>query len=51
MKVKILESTVAGGKDLSAGKTYDIDEKDAKLLIALGKAEEVQNKKVKIEKK
>jgi len=43
MKIKVLRSTVCGGKDLVAGKIYEIEEKDANLLIALGKAIEFKD--------
>ncbi|PHO10324.1 hypothetical protein CPG37_04560 [Malaciobacter canalis] len=41
--VLILRSTICDGKDLVAKKTYDLEEKNAKLLISLGKAKEVDD--------
>lgn len=41
--VLILRSTVCAGKDLAAGKTYDLEEKNAKLLKSLGKAKVVDD--------
>jgi hypothetical protein len=37
-KVKMLRNTVAGGMDVVEGKTYDLDESDALLLVQMGKA-------------
>ncbi len=37
-KVKITRDTVASGLDLKAGKSYELDEKDAVALINMGKA-------------
>lgn len=39
MKVKALKNTKASGKHLPAGKVAEVSEKDAKILISLGKAE------------
>ncbi len=39
MRVKILRSTVASGRDLSAGEVYDLPSRDASILIRMGKAE------------
>lgn len=39
MKIKILKSTVAGGKTHKAGSTADVPDKDGRFLIAMGKAE------------
>jgi UDP-N-acetylenolpyruvoylglucosamine reductase len=39
MKVKILKNTKVKGKHLEAGKEAEVSEKDAKILIGLGKAE------------
>lgn len=41
--VLILRSTVCAGKDLIADKTYELEEKEANLLIRLGKAKEVDD--------
>lgn len=41
--VLILRSTVCSGKDLIAGKTYELEEKKANLLIRLGKAKAVDD--------
>lgn len=38
MKIKLLRNTVASGTHLEAGKTYDVDEGDAKLLLSAGRA-------------
>lgn len=46
MKIKALRNTQAGSRVLVAGKTYDdLDDADAKYLIRIGKAEEVEDKK------
>jgi len=45
MKVKMLRSTVANGKDLFRGKTYDLDENVARYLIQIGKATNKLNTK------
>lgn len=50
MRVKILRSTVADGKDVYAGKIYEISDRDAKLLIQMGKAVEVKEEKITEEK-
>ncbi|MBW2024376.1 MAG: hypothetical protein JRH08_00685 [Deltaproteobacteria bacterium] len=44
MRVKILRDTVASGKGLAAGRTYDLSEQDAKILLAMGKAVPVGTK-------
>jgi len=44
MKVKILRNTVAGGKNLYAGESCDLSAQDARILIGLGKAVEVDPK-------
>lgn len=38
-KVKILSTTVAGGKDVKKGDTVEVSERDAAILLQLGKAE------------
>jgi hypothetical protein len=38
MKIKILRSTVCGGEAVEAGQIVEAGERDAVLLIALGKA-------------
>ncbi len=43
MKIKILKSTVGDKKDLYAGNIYEISDKDARLLIAMGKAVEIKD--------
>jgi topoisomerase IA-like protein len=45
MQVKILRSTVASGKNVTAGKVYEnLSAEDAHMLITLGKAVEVDPK-------
>jgi len=44
MKVKIFKDTVGGGKRLSAGKTCDLPDDDARILIRMGRAEMVMSK-------
>ena len=39
MKVKILRSTVANGKDVQAGRVCDVSKHEARILFMLGKAE------------
>lgn len=41
--VEILRATVCAGKDLVAGKTYELKESDAILLIRLGKAKKIED--------
>lgn len=41
MQVKILRSTIADGVHVEAGDTVDISDKDARLLLRMGKAEPV----------
>ena len=48
-KVKILRDTVASGFDVKANKEYELDESDARLLIAAGKAMPVETKAKKVE--
>ena len=38
MKVKILSGVVVNGKDYEAGKVVELSEREAKFLIAIGKA-------------
>lgn len=45
VKVKILKDTVAGGEFVKAGSEVSVSEEDAKLLIAIGKAEAPGKKK------
>lgn len=45
MKIKVLRNTVASGQDLEAGKVYEVSERDAKILIQMGKAEEYKEEK------
>ena len=39
MKIKCLKNVCASGNSLEAGKTYDVSELDAELLISMGRAE------------
>lgn len=39
MQIKILRSTVADGRHVEAGTTEDVSDRDARLLIRMGKAE------------
>ena len=39
MKIKCLKDVCASGVGLEAGKTYDVSESDAELLISMGSAE------------
>jgi hypothetical protein len=39
MKVKILNTTAASGKDLLAGSVAEVSEQDGQTLIRMGKAE------------
>jgi len=50
MKVKITRSTVAAGKDVYAGQVYEIPDRDAEVLIRMGKAEPVTEEKEKPKK-
>jgi len=43
--IKITRSTVCAGKDLIAGKTYELEDKNANLLVSLGKAVVVDSEK------
>ena len=45
MKIKILKSTVCGGKPVEKDKVIDASEKDANYLIGIGKAESSDKKK------
>jgi len=42
MKIKALANTVASGKEILAGKTYDVSGRDGRTLIYLKKAVEVE---------
>lgn len=44
MEVKILRTTVASGERVEKDKTYELNEDDAKYLVALKKAEFVDKK-------
>lgn len=44
MKINVLTPCAASGKSLKAGE-QDVEEKDAKILISLGRAEPVEGKK------
>tara|TARA_R110001632_G_scaffold42837_5_gene108484 strand:+ start:853 stop:1110 length:258 start_codon:yes stop_codon:yes gene_type:complete len=48
-KVKMLRDTVASGFDVKAGKEYELDESDARLLIATNKAVPVEGKAKKVD--
>ena len=48
-KVKILRDTVASGFDVKQNQVYELDESDARLLIAAGKAMPVETKAKKVE--
>lgn len=43
-KILVLRPTVASGKDLEVNRQYDVSEKDARLLIALRKAQLAEDK-------
>jgi len=43
MKIKILKATSCGGKVRKVGATVDASDRDGRLLIGLGKAEEAKN--------
>lgn len=43
-KIRILTGTVCGGKPINANKVVDANDRDAKLLIAMGRAEAVKAK-------
>lgn len=45
MKVQILRATIANKRPVFPGKVYDLPEKEAQILIAMGKAREIPNKK------
>lgn len=45
MYVKILKSTVGDGQNLKAGQECDLSDRDARFLIAIGKAEPAEEKK------
>ena len=40
MKIKALKNTSASGQSLEVGNIYDVSDKDAEILIRMGKAEE-----------
>lgn len=42
MQVKITRTTIADGQVVRAGQVYDLSEKDARLLLQIGKAEPVE---------
>ena len=50
MKVKITRPTRADGKSLEVDKVYDLNEKDAKQLMLMGKAVDPDGKPKKAEK-
>lgn len=43
MKLKIIRATVCGGKPVEVGEVVDASERDARTLIALGKARPVKD--------
>lgn len=45
MKIKALHACNGGGKPMKVGKEYDVPDKDARYLVAAGKAEPVEDKK------
>ena len=45
MTIKILRATVFQGKPLSCGGEYDIPSKDARFLVKMGKAKEIEPKR------
>lgn len=51
MQVKILRNTVGGGERLKVGDTPELPDRDARFLIALGKAEPLEVKAKKAPKK
>ena len=48
-KVLMLRDTVASGFDIKQGREYELDESDARLLIATGKAVPVEGKAKKVD--
>jgi len=48
-KVLMLRDTVASGFDVKEGREYELDESDARLLIATGKAVPVEGKTKKVD--
>tara|TARA_R100001443_G_scaffold83535_1_gene90324 strand:- start:234 stop:419 length:186 start_codon:yes stop_codon:yes gene_type:complete len=51
MKVKCLKNVCASGVALESGKTYDISDKDAQILLTLGSVEKFSEKSNKQKKK
>ena len=49
MKIKCLKNVCASGESLVSGQTYNVSEKDAELLISMGRAE-VYTPKPKVKK-
>ena len=47
MYINVLENTVASGEKLRAGKSIEVSDADARLLILLGKAEEAKKPAIK----
>lgn len=45
MKVQILRATIANKRPVFPGKVYDLPEKEAQILIVMGKAREVLKEK------
>ena len=45
VKIKILRTTVCGGKPVEKGKVIDASDKDANYLIGIGKAESAEKSK------
>lgn len=50
MKIKIIRGTVVNKKAVEPGDTVETSDRDGKYLIALGKAEAVENKKPTVKK-
>ena len=42
MYIKILKETAASGERLQANKSYEVSDKDARILIGMGKAQEAK---------
>lgn len=42
MKILCTRNVMASGQALEAGSTYDVSDKDAEILIRMGKAEEAK---------
>jgi L-asparaginase II len=51
MKIKIIRGTVVEGKDVFQGQIVEVSDNVGKMLIQLGKAEEIKEEEVKQEDK